>query len=338
MLISERKLRSIVRQALLESLGGNLGASASSGESSPAVTSETVKGGGGYAYQIFSDGRVQMTAKGGKNLPAPVALNQKQAIAVAAEQVKLGNKSPVIAQIASGKLVPGAAAAPVTQVGPTPNIVIIGREDYFPLDRVLGLTDDESKAGILGSVVKQGHAFVIIVDPKTRLGHRYDFGRYKEAESCKDDRLLTQAAQAAGLGGALQGTGLHTMGITLYLGGNVPAQISQDGKKILNLPQFVKSVKKQHDAPGNVAVITVTDAAAARSYAESMKGKCYAYAIPGFGFMTAQDTMNCGVFVARVLAAGAPNPPLTIDESSLINTPDSMYQVAASAGYQTGVL
>ena len=327
MLISERKLRSIVRQAILESLGGSSG-------SSNAPASVTVNGGGGYAYEIFPDGKVQIVSMNNQKLPAPKVLDQKQAIAVAAEQIKLGNKDPVVAQIASGKLRPGSAAPGAASTGPASNIVIIGRQDLFPLDRVLGLTDDMSKPGIIGRVVNQGHAFAIVVDPKTRTAHRYDFGRYKEANSCKDDRLLTQAAQAAGLGKLFE-MGLHTMGITMYVGGNVPAQISQDGKQILNLTQFLNSVRKPAEAPGQVAVITVSNAAAAKAYADGMKGKCYAYAIPGLRFMSTQDTMNCGVFAARVLAAGSPNPPFAIDESLLFSTPDSMYKNAETAGYQT---
>ena len=335
MLISERKLRSIVRQTIRESFGMEYGSSGdASGSVSGAPTSQTVKGGGGYTYEIFSDGKVQMLSKGNQKFPAPKVLNQQQAIAVASEQIKLGNKDPIITQIASGKLVPGAAKPQAAAVGPTPNIVIIARQNFFPVDQALGLTDNSSKPGIIGTVVNQGHAFAIVVDPKTRVAHRYDFGRYEEAKSCKDDRLLTQAAQAAGLGNLLQ-AGLHTMGITMYRGGNVPAQISQDGKQILNLPQFLASVKKPNDAPGQVAVITVSNAAAAKAYADGMKGKCYAYSIPGFGFMTTQDTMNCGVFASRVLAAGDPNPPFTIDESLLIATPDAMYKNAEAAGYQT---
>ncbi len=335
MLISERKLRRIIRQTINESLGGEYGSSAGSGspQAAPAA-GKVVQGGGGYVYEIFPDGKVQIVSKGNTKFNPPTVLNPAQAKAVAAEQVKLGNKDPIVSQIASGKLIPQAAQAQPAVVGPGPHLVLVGRQDYFPLDKMLGLTEKESQSSFVGALIKQGHAFVIIVDPKTRLGHRYDFGRYPDAKKCKDDRLLTQAANQAGLGSVIE-KGLHTMGITMYKAGGVPAKISQDGKQILNLPEFLRSVRDPKDSAGNVAVVTVKDANAAKAYADTMRGKCYPYALPGLGFMTTADTMNCGVFAMRTLNAGAPNPPLAIDEGSVIDTPDAMYQTAAAAGYQT---
>jgi len=330
MLISERKLRGIVKQAILESFGTEYG----SGSSDAAPASTTVNGGGGYSYEIFPDGKVQIVSKNNQKLPVPTVLNQKQAMAVAAEQIKLGNKDPIIAQIAGGKLIPGAAVAQPAAVGPVPNLILVARQDFFPLDNMLGLTKKSSESSFIGALIKQGHAFVIVVDPKTRLGHRYDFGRYTEAKNCKDDRMLSKAAEAAGLGGILE-KGIHTMGITMYVAGRVPANISPDGKQITNLPQFLASFKSSKDSPGQVAVITVKNAAAAKAYADGMKGKCFPYALPGLGALTTADTMNCGVFATRVLNAGAPNPPLAIDEGSLVETPDAMYKNAEAAGYQT---
>jgi len=329
MLISEKKLRSVIRQTLAESFGMEYGSSVGGAEAG-----KIVNGGGGYSYEIFPDGKIQIVSKNNQKLPTPTVLNQKQAMAVAAEQDKLGNKDPIIAQIASGKLFPAPAPAQTAAVGPAPNLVIVGRQNYFPVDSMLGLTKKETESSFVGALIKQGHAFAIVVDPKTRMGHRYDFGRYPKAKDCKDDRMLSKAAEAAGLGGLLA-KGIHTMGITMYTAGRVPAQISPDGKQILNLPQFLASVKSSKDSPGQVAVVTVKNAAAAKAYADGMKGKCFPYALPGLGILTTADTMNCGVFAMRVLNNGIPDPAFAIDEGSLIDTPDAIYQNAASAGYQT---
>lgn len=248
--------------------------------------------------------------------------------------------------MASGSAITGAPAAQAqispqapTAVKPnTPqsNIVIVGRQNYFPLDYTLGLTAKKSVPSFVGKVVKQGHAFVIVIDPQTKIGHRYDFGRYKEAHKCADDRLLSQAAKAANLQALTDGAGLHTMGITIYQQGSVPAQISADGKHIINLPQFLGGIKRSDDAPGNVVVIPVTDANAAKEYASKTVGKCLPYAIPGFSFLTLADTMNCGVFALRVLNAGAPKPGLPIAEKTTFDTPDALYQTAVGMGFQSG--
>lgn len=325
----DRALRGIVKEVLLESLGGEYGSSGD--DATPA--SMIVNGRGGYSYEVFPDGRIQIVSTRVGRLPTPIPLNPQAAAAVASEQIDLGNRDPVIARIASDRAGREGTGAQGGATAGAPNLVILGRQDYFPLDLMLGLSDDLSEPSWLGSLVAQGHAFAIVVDPKTRRAHRYDFGRYKAAEDCDDDRLLSRFAQGSKLGAALD-KGIHTMGITMYVGGTVEAVISTDGRQITNLPQFLASVKRDKDSPGEVVVITVGSAADAKAYADGMRGKCFPYALPGFGSLTSADTMNCGVFSARVLKAGGPNPPLAIDEEPLLDTPDAMF--AAAAGSQQG--
>jgi len=254
----------------------------------------------------------------------------------------LREQGPELASGSGAVVIPAAQAQTVVPVpaaakpsSPQSNIVIVGRQNYFPLDYTLGLTAKKSIPSFVGKVIKQGHAFVIVIDPQTKIGHRYDFGRYKEAHKCADDRLLSQAAKMANLQALTDGAGLHTMGITVYQRGSVPAQISADGKHITNLPQFLGGIKRSDDAPGNVVVIPVTDANSAKAYASKMVGKCFPYAIPGFSFLTLADTMNCGVFALRVLNAGAPKPGLPIAEKTTFDTPDALYQTAVGMGFQS---
>jgi hypothetical protein len=109
MLITESKLRKIVQEVLLEATPP---AAAGAAPAAGPVTSTIKKGNGGYEYEIFSNGKIQIVKKAGKQLPTPIILNQKQALAVAKEQVQLGNKGTTVAQIASGTLVFNPAAAP----------------------------------------------------------------------------------------------------------------------------------------------------------------------------------------------------------------------------------
>lgn len=333
MLISEKALRSIVREMINEAVSG-------SGSGSGPVTSSIKKGEGGYEYEIFSNGKIQIVSKKGKKLPTPVVLNQKQAVAVAAEQIKLGNKGSVVRDIAAGSLVfdPTVTAAPVAAGGAATaapaaqaGLIIIGRQDYFPLDKTLG--PDVSKAA--SALVGQGHGFAIVVDPVTKLGYRFDFGRYDEAKKCPDDRWITKAGNALAGKEAFGKYGIHTMGITMRKSGKVAAQVSPDGKQITNLAQFAKSVRKADDSPGNIVVIPVTNAAGALAYANSMVGKCFPYALPGFGVLTTASTLNCGTFAQKVLQAGAPEQVISVEARTLVDTPDALYNTAAGMGYQT---
>ena len=141
MLISERQLRSIVREMLNESLGSG------SGSSGP-VTSGVKKGKGGYEYEIFSNGKIQIVRKGGKKLATPKVLNQAQAMAVAQELKDLGNKGTLLVSIADGTLVftpaavpakPAAGTAvPAAAAGAAPQkgVILIGRQDYPALKMV----------------------------------------------------------------------------------------------------------------------------------------------------------------------------------------------------------
>jgi hypothetical protein len=323
-------------------------ASGSGSTSSGPVTSGRKKGRGGYEYEIFSNGKIQIVSKGGKPLAAPKVLNQAQAIAVAKEQIDLGAGGNLLPRIRDGELVynpatdPAVATTPVAPsaapAAPTASggLILVGRSDYFPVDSMLGLTDNAHKQGPIGKLVGQGHAFAIVVDPKTKFGYRYDFGRYGKASECEDTRWITQKGTSLFGKEKFQQMGLHTMGITKRIVGRVPAKISPDGKRILNLPQFLASTKYPDDTPSEVAVVTVSNPAAAIAYANDMVGDCFPYAIPAFGWLTTRDTMNCGVFAARVLAAGVPNPAFALDEGTILDRPDVMYRTAAEKGYQTG--
>jgi hypothetical protein len=100
MLISEKQLRSAVRQMLEEQAAALPDAGA------------IKQGKGGYEYQMFKNGKIQIVKRNGKVYPTPVVLNQQQAVAVAKEQIELGNKGSVAAGIAAGTLVFNPAAAP----------------------------------------------------------------------------------------------------------------------------------------------------------------------------------------------------------------------------------
>ena len=75
MLISERKLRRLVRETINESFGTEYGSS--SGSSNPQVTPPAagvvVQGGGGYTYEIFPDGKIQMLSKGSTRFTPPTS-------------------------------------------------------------------------------------------------------------------------------------------------------------------------------------------------------------------------------------------------------------------------
>jgi len=332
MLISEKQLRSVVRQMLEEQ------ASLASGSGGPSaqLTSAVKQGKGGYEYQIFSNGKIQILKRDGKVYNPPLVLSQQQAVAVAKEQIELGDKGYVAKGIADGTLKfdpTSEAPAPTASAtaGPVAGFVVIGRQDFFPLD-VAGQTASKAVTSLIG----QGHGFAIVVDPNTKVGHRYDFGRYPEAAKCQDDRWLTKAGAAVAGKEAFNQAGIHTMGIALYKGGTVAAKVSTDGKQITNLSEFAKGIRKSNDSAGDLVVIPVTDARAAFAFASSMVGKCFPYALPGFGFLTTGATMNCGVFAQKVLEAGKPAQALSVQENTLVDTPDALYNTAAGMGFQTG--
>lgn len=102
MLISEKQLRSAIRQMLEEQTP----------LPDPGVTKQ---GNGGYEYQMFKNGKIQIVRR---NYNPPLVLNKQQAVAVAREQIGLGNKGDVAKSIADGTLVFDAAAAAPPPVAP----------------------------------------------------------------------------------------------------------------------------------------------------------------------------------------------------------------------------
>ena len=105
MLISEKQLRSAVRQMLEEQ--------------TPLPDAGVIKqGNGGYEYQMFKNGKIQIVKRNGKAYNPPLVLNQPQAVAVAKEQIQLGNKGSVARDIAAGTLVFNAAAAATPPAAP----------------------------------------------------------------------------------------------------------------------------------------------------------------------------------------------------------------------------
>lgn len=122
MLISEKKLRSIVREMINEQGSFASGSGPAAGE---RILSVRKMGKGGYEYEIFSNGKIQIVGKAGKKLTEPIVLNQRQAVAVAKEQQEMGNKGSVVARVASGDLVFGGggtaapASAPAAPAGST---------------------------------------------------------------------------------------------------------------------------------------------------------------------------------------------------------------------------
>lgn len=356
MLISERQLRSIVREMLNEQ-------SLASGSGTPAsgpITSSRKKGKGGYEYEIFSNGKIQIVSKGGKPLAAPKVLNQAQSVAVAKEQIALGNKGSIVARVASGELVFGgdaaapASAAPAAPVvaagaGPQKGVVLIGRQDFSP---VAALSAEAS--AVATKLFGQGHGFAVVIDPATGVGHRFDFGRYDDAKGCKDDRWLTSAgvaiAKKFGFGKDpdpsknkepedwFAGLGIHTMGVTLYYQGRVKAVVSPDGK-ITNLKQFCAGLKipKKDGAGGTqIVAVPVNNATAALQFGLSKVKQCIPYAFPGAQGLTWQDTENCGTMAQKILMAGSPDMSVSIEAKTLVDTPDALYNTLVSSGnFQT---
>ena len=199
----------------------------------------------------------------------------------------------------------------------------------------------------------QGHGFAVVVDPATGVGHRYDFGRYKDAERCEDNRWLSKAgvalAKKFGFGKDpdpaknvepeqwFANLGIHTMGITLYHQGRVRATVSPDGK-ITNLKQFCAGLKKPKDGAGgtDIVAVPVNNATAALQFAESIKGVCFPYAFPGAQFLTYKDTENCGTMAQKILMAGSPDMSVSIEAKTLVDTPDALYNTLVSGGtFQT---
>jgi hypothetical protein len=353
MLISERQLRSIVREMLNEQ--GSLASGSGSTASGP-VTSSRKKGKGGYEYEIFSNGKIQIVSKRGKTLAAPKVLNQAQAIAVAKEQIALGNKGSLLSRIASGELVfsggPAAspAAAPAVPAvaagtGPQKGVILIGRQEYSPVAALAG----PKASAIADKLFGQGHGFAVVVDPSNGRGHRFDFGRYPEAEKCEDTRWLTQAGVALatkfGMGNDpdpekrkspkqwFGGLGISTMGVLHHNVGRVPAVLGPDGQ-ITNMKSFCAGLKIGTDKSGTTQIVAVpvNDAAGALQFAMSKKMVCFPYALPGAQVLTYKDTENCGTMAQKILEAGSPNMSVSIETKTLVDTPDALYNTLASGG------
>ena len=351
MLISERQLRSIVREMLKESLVSG------SGSSGP-VTSSRKKGKGGYEYEFFSNGKIQIVRKGGKTLAAPKVLNQAQAVAVAKEQVALGNRGGMIKRIADGELVfdgdsvAAAAAVPAVPAvaagaAPQKGVILIGRQDYPALKVV-----SAAASAIADKLFGQGHGFAVVVDPSDGRGHRFDFGRYPEAETCEDKRWLTQAgvdlATRFGMGADpdpakrkspkqwFGGLGISTMGVLHHNVGRVKAVVGPDGQ-ITNMKAFCAGLKISTDKSATqIVAVPVNNASGALQFAMSKKMKCFPYALPGAQVLTYKDTENCGTMAQKILMAGSPDMSVSIETKTLVDTPDALYDNLVSSGnFQT---
>lgn len=354
MIMSEKVLRSIIREMINEFASG----SGSGGRGGP-VTTSVKKGGGGYEYEFSSNGKIRiLKTKGGVPLSPPkVITDPKAAIAIAREQLTLGAGGSVINNIANGTLVydpssdvsaaPKAPTEPDVKpsAGPKKGIVMIARQDFFPVE---GIAGPEASA-IATKMFGQGHGFAVVIDPSTGTGHRFDFGRYGEAASCKDDRWLTKAgvaiARKFGFGKSEDKSpeewfgdlGIHTMGVLKYHVGKVKAVVSPDGK-ITNLKQFCAGLKKSTDGSGgtDIVAVPVNDASAALSFAKSKLRVCIPYALPGAQGLTYKDTENCGTMAQKILMAGSPNMIISVETKTLVDTPDALYENLASSGtYQT---
>jgi hypothetical protein len=336
---------------LNESLGSG------SGSSGP-VTSGVNKGKGGYEYEIFSNGKTQILSKFGKKLATPKVLNQAQAIAVAKEQIALGNKGSLVKRIASGELVfdggsapaPAAAAAVpavAADAAPQKGVILIGRQDYSPVALV-----SPAASAVADKLFGQGHGFAVVVNPSDGRGHRFDFGRYPEAEKCEDNRWLTQAgidlATRFGMGADpdpekrkspkqwFNTLGISTMGVLHHNVGRVKAVVGPDGQ-ITNMKAFCAGLKISTDKSATqIVAVPVNNASGALQFAMSKKMKCFPYALPGAQILTYKDTENCGTMAQKILMAGSPNMSVSIETKTLVDTPDALYANLVSSGnFQT---
>jgi hypothetical protein len=352
MLISERKLRSIVREMISESL----------------LNEVTVLDNKGSTFEVTPTGSVKLLKRGpgvtGKAaLPytfppdrAPLVVNAllgnnaNNATLQAAKAALGGGKAPAASSPATGggsgsgsfggssssggTTSDPATAAEVSKLNfpPGKGIIVINRHDFFPLDSVSSVASKAATA-----LIGQGHASAIIVNPNTGKGYRFEFGRYDEARKCKDERWITQAGNALFGEDSFSEMGIHTMGVALSHPVGLAAKVSKDGNRIENLKEFCASSLwgKEKRGESDGVVIPVSDINAALAFAKSMVGTCFPYALPGAGFLTTQDTMNCGVFAQRVLQAGKPDQVISVQARTLFDTPDALYQTAAGMGYQT---
>lgn len=298
-------------------------------------------GRGGWKYQVYNNGKIDVVAQGKRVLNPPTTLDAAKAKLVAAELQKMGNKSQVVASIAAGTLTYEATGSTQGAAAPaTPGFVFLGRGGYDAVGDALKPIIDPATAKTIGSWVSnltgQGHGFIMIVDPKDGVLHRFDFGRYKKEMSgkkgCEDTRLSSLGDTLAN---AIRGSGLATTGIVLYKRG-AAAKFSPDRKQILNIPQILRTVKKP-DEKGQLEclLIPVSNASGALSLASSMANKCYNYAIPGAAAL--QNAMNCGTFAQKILQYSQPvgiGNVVSVETATLIDTPDHLFQTAEGDGYQ----
>lgn len=186
----------------------------------------------------------------------------------------------------------------------------------------------------LESTIGEGHAFVVIVDANTGKGTRYDFGIFKGAEKCKDDRWVQKAGQSLFGKSFKKYFAFHTMGITMQYNCATRAKISKDGFQITNLKDFVNGCLQAFDkGPGSAAVIPISNPSAALQYANSMVGKCHPYSLPSLPFL--ETGLSCGTFAVAVIDKGDPTGIFSIETLTAIDTPDSLYSTASRLGYKT---
>jgi len=325
-LITEKRLRNIVKEILNEtSLGGS-----KSSDNTPLPqqaqakewidkTNPAYK----YYYEPITDVMMILSSPNSKK---PVIVDKtKQSKAYNAILVQFNSLSQAVA----------TSPSPVAnmQTGKA-GFVVFGKQDYFPLDAAVRGDNKVSKPGWISKLIDQGHGFAIVVKG-SGAAVRYDFGRYKEAETCPDPRLSAQLFAALGLKAFANTSGITTMGIVHTQRCSVNATFSSNKKEILNLGKFLAGTKKSDDSATQYVVVPVADADAASAYAQSKVGKCTPYAIPGFAVLQTGAT-NCGSFAYQTIQAGSPTPPFNAEIRSLLDTPMNLYQELAGSGvYKT---
>jgi hypothetical protein len=296
-------------------------------------------GRGGWKYQVYNNGKIDVVAQGKRIFNPPTTLDAAKAKLVAAELQKMGNTSQVVANIAAGTLTyeTGATGPTTTEGLAAGGFAFLGKGNFLATDEPLRSAGvDEKTRNIINTgvskLVGQGHGFIMIVDPKDGTLHRFDFGRYKEAKDrCKDDRLSSLGP----IGAALRDAAIATTGIVLYKRSSVKAKFSADRKQILNIPQMLagSGLKTSGDGKLQCLLIPVSNASGALQAASSMVNKCYPYAIPIAAAL--QSAMNCGTFAQKILNLAQPvGQTISVETATLIDSPDFLFQNAQLRGYQ----